>query len=295
MMKTKIIVFLYLIVGLVPYLGAADKVDTQNLYLSILNLVNTFLIISDNQKNIFSQLKKSQSNLPFIFMGLFFLWSIFTIIPAINKAELLIALSEMFTILMALFFLIYHFNKIDKKELIKFIGKIIIFLTSIELISVLSPYFIDIFLNDGPKFQSIEYRGITGNINIMSYSLLLKLPFLLYYFYKRKYSVYYLFILITLISFTILSVLETRSAIISLILISLMTSSFIFIQKRDNKFKILKILFPVILGFIFTSIQNNLIEDKSTVQDRIGTLTNIENDQSINQRLRYYKSTFNSF
>lgn len=295
-MQSKVLAFLYLVVGLVPYFGTADKVDSQVLYLNILNSLNIVLLIISNKKNYISLIQKSIGNMPFLFMGLFFLWSCITIFPAINKVESLISLSEIFTILISLFFLIFHFNNIDKLKIKSYILFIVVIITSLELISIYTPYISDIINNGKPSFQSIEYRGISGNINVMSYSLLLKLPFLVYFFIRDYKSKNIIFILIFLTSYAIINILQTRSAILSLILISILLCSLFYLFFKEIKISTLfkKILFPISLGLILSFIPSS-IENSVNVQDRMGTLLNPQEDTSINERLRYYKAAIRSF
>ena len=80
-MQIRILIFLYALVGLVPYFQALDKVDTQIMYLNVINCLNIFLLFKSNRDKSFEKLQKSLSNLPVVFMGLFFLWSCITIIP----------------------------------------------------------------------------------------------------------------------------------------------------------------------------------------------------------------------
>ena len=113
-MKVKFLIFLYSLVAAVPYFSAADKVDTQMLYLNILNCINIFLLYREFRSNSITELSKSISNIPVVSMTLFFIWSSITIIPAVNKVESLISLSEIFTLLISLIFLIYHFQSLEK-------------------------------------------------------------------------------------------------------------------------------------------------------------------------------------
>ena len=116
MTYSRIIIFLYLLVGALPYFYAADKVDSQMLYLNILNLANLFLIVKNYKKRFLAELINSVSNVPVVFMGLFFLWSAISIIPANNKVESLISLSEILTLLISLVFLIFHFKSLSKQK-----------------------------------------------------------------------------------------------------------------------------------------------------------------------------------
>ena len=292
---SRIIIFLYLLVGALPYFYAADKVDSQMLYLNILNLANLFLIVKNYKKRFLAELINSVSNVPVVFMGLFFLWSAISIIPANNKVESLISLSEILTLLISLVFLIFHFKSLSKQKAEKLIFLLILVLTSAELISVYFPYIKDIFEFGQPSFQSIRYRGMSGNINVMSYSLVLKLPFLIYYLFSSNNFRYYIYLLIILLSYAILSILETRSAILSLTIITAVISFLYYtIQKQRSILSILKkVILPIFIGLLISQIQTNLTS-KSSIQDRMGTLLEIEDDQSISQRFRYISAAFES-
>ena len=291
---SRIIVFFYLLVAL-PYFYAADKVDSQMLYLNILNLANLFLIVKNYKKRFLAELINSVSNVPVVFMGLFFLWSAISIIPANNKVESLISLSEILTLLISLVFLIFHFKSLSKQKAEKLIFILILVLTSAELISVYFPYLKDIFEFGQPSFQSIRYRGMSGNINVMSYSLVLKLPFLIYYLFSSNNFRYYIYLLIILLTYAILSILETRSAILSLTIITAVISFLYYtIQKQRSILSILKkVILPIFIGLLIYQIQTNLTS-KSSIQDRMGTLLEIEDDQSISQRFRYISAAFES-
>ena len=294
-MKSKILLFLYLIVAAVPYFGAADKVDSQILYLNILNCLNIFLFIKNNKGKILNQIKKSISNIPVVFMGLFFIWSFITIIPASNKVESLISLSEIFTLLISLFFLIYHLSSLETKERNRFVLTIIVTITSVELITIIIPYLVEIYFVGKAEFQSLSYRGISGNVNVMSYSLLIKYPFIIYFLYSQKINKYIGYLLLILLTYSILSILQTRSAFISLLLITIILTIVFFIKENFKKINkiFFKILFPLFFSFFLSYIQSNYIADQN-IQDRLETLLNVEEDQSINQRFRYYSSAFKS-
>ena len=135
-------------------------------------------------------------------------------------------------------------------------------------------------LNGSPQFQSLDYRGISGNVNVMSYSLLFKLPFLVYYLFKENNYKYYIYILIILISYAITTILQTRSAILSLILIAFILSVLFYILNNSrNVVKVFKkILLPISLGFILSFAQSNFITS-SNLQQRVSTLLDAEDSQ----------------
>lgn len=298
-MKSRILIFLYLIVGVVPYMYAADKVDTQVLYLNILNIVNIILLIFNKKELISKKIRNSINNIPVICMSLFFAWSSISIYKSINKVESLISLSEIFSLLLALIFLIYHFTNIEKSKRDRLILTVIITLSSIEIISVFTPYFIDITRFGQPVPRSLDYRGISGSVNVMSYSMLLKLPFILYYSITKKFSRFYLIFITVLIIYAVVAIFQTRSALIALLFILIVQTIF-FSRFLDNTFikSIRRLIIPLFLPFlissIFISIQSQVFS-VSSIQDRVQTLSNIENDESVSSRLRYVTHALKSF
>ena len=295
-MRVKFLIFLYSLVAAVPYFSAADKVDTQVLYLNILNCINIFLLCREFRSNSIPGLSKSISNIPVVSMMLFFIWSSITIIPAVNKVESLISLSEIFTLLISLIFLIYHFQSLEKVVRNRLILILILILTSVELISVYTPYFLEIIQNGKPAFQLLSYRGVAGNVNVMSFSLLVKVPFLMYYLHEQKYNRNVLSVLLILITFAILSILQTRSAILSFALVVLMLSFLFYVlNNRRSLIKVLRsIILPILLGIFASSIQSTLTSN-ITAQDRVESLLEIDEDRSIGERLRFYQAAFDSF
>ena len=92
-----------------------------------------------------------------------------------------------------------------------------------------------------------------------------------------------------------MSILETRSAILSLTIITAVISFLYYtIQKQRSILSILKkVILPIFIGLLISQIQTNLTS-KSSIQDRMGTLLEIEDDQSISQRFRYISAAFES-
>ena len=137
---------------------------------------------------------------------------------------------------------------------------------------------------------------ISGNVNVMAYSLLFKLPFL-YYFSERFKKLSWLFIVIaTLIIFTISSILETRSAVLTAIFISIcFFMYYLFDNKKitiKNSLKAFRVvILPLISAFLLSNLASNTF-DKGTVTDRMSTLANLENDTSLGQRFRYFAAAF---
>ena len=150
------------------------------LYLSIINLISVYYLYNKYSSNFGSQISKYLRKTPVFIFFIFFIWTIITIIPAINFQESLIQLTFYFQQFLC-FLLILLFLDNQKYNLDSFFKVIIVFLCLIEIIPPLVPYFSDIIEFGKPNFRSLEYRGITGSLNILAFSLLIKLPFIFYY------------------------------------------------------------------------------------------------------------------
>ena len=300
-MKTNnIFLALYLIVGLVPYFGAADKVVPQVLYLNIVNLIAICYLVYQ-KKNPLKELSESMNNLPFILYFLFFIWSSVTIINSINIAESLATLGELFTLLVTFNFLIYFIRRV--KGLENFIFIAVTSLLTIEIITVLAPYFWEISQTGSPLQRGQIYRGYTGNINILAYVMLIKLPFIIYYQIINKGNKSFNFLLLLSTTYIITAIFATRSAILALFTVLVFIIIFlVYINKTNNhkieylSFKNLfkTILLPVTLGLILNNVSSYAF-DSLNVQDRLSTLNSISEDTSLSQRLTYYKSAVESF
>tara|TARA_B100001063_G_scaffold141402_1_gene132143 strand:- start:38368 stop:40674 length:2307 start_codon:yes stop_codon:yes gene_type:complete len=301
-MKAKhLFLILYMGIGFVPYVGTADKVVPQILYLNLVNLSAIIYVAFILKKNIFKELAESLKNIGSIFFFLFFIWSSITLINSINLSESISTLGEVFTYMVSFIFLIYFISKISNIKSVFFY--IIMSLLIVEVISVLYPYLSEIINIGSPNQRGQMYRGYTGNINVLAYILLIKLPFLVYFQITKQGNYRINFFLILLIVFIISAIFATRSAIISLFIISILMSLFVmYIRQKKKKVSLissLKILYkvlilPVLLGLIINNIESRIFNTTS-FQSRLSTLNNIAEDTSLSQRLRYYGHALKSF
>ena len=211
----------------------------------------------------------------------------------INISESFKILTELFNQLVALIILIFLLSKVQNIE--KLLIYIIPILCLAELISVYIPYVSDIYADGIPQSRVLKYRGFAGNINIMAYFLLFKMPFLLYFIF-RKTNVYLNSFLIIGSLYSIFSILETRSAILTFIFIFLAFFTYLLVFNRKDiiKINVLSILMiPVFISIFLSNILSNYFQTR-TVQEKVASLTELTDDQSLTQRLRYYSAALNS-
>lgn len=138
-------------------------------------------------------------------------------------------------------------------------------------------------------FDRADFTGISMNRNISSFSILLKIPFLIYLVFheninkKVKLSLYFL-IFTSIISITIL---QSRAAIITLLLILIL---FLFYNKKKQRYYNLAFIFLTL--FSLNIIINN---DSSYLRSKSISISSISYDNSFNNRVDYAKIAFNLF
>ena len=130
----KSLIFCYLLIGLVPYLGAADKIHPQSLYLSILNITCLCILYFKSSKELFKGLKYSVSHKPSLFYFAFVIFSIVSLFQSVNIRQSFIGLSEIFSQFLALLILIFLLSKINNLK--KLFFQYVILLSSIELVQL---------------------------------------------------------------------------------------------------------------------------------------------------------------
>jgi len=295
----KFFIFLFLMVGFIPNFEASDRSATQALYLSILNLLTYFyLFLNKERRNNF--LDSVQTNYYFLFIFLFFLWSLITSPFAINQTESLRVLTEFGPILVAILPIYYFLNTgINNKT--SFIINLIPVFLFFEIAAIIIPYLIDLN-QDAIISRSSRYAGVTGNINIAAFSIVLKLPFVWHHLFKSestKLKRIMCMVIYTAGLFSIFSIHETRGAMLSVLLIIISTALFYVFKslRLNNKIVFLVKRFSLLLLPLFLVLSLNyyqgVLTEKITVFNRLETLQTLQ-DGSSQERLRYYGQALSS-
>ena len=166
-----------------------------------------------------------------------------------------------------------------------------------ELFFSASTFFQIIFLTDYDFSYSNLLKGVTGNKNITSSILAIKLPFLLYLFHISKKNLHkFLLFLVYSLTIIILFALSSRAVYISLTLFS--SGLFIFLLSIYSKKNIRKPVTHILLFHFFALIISftyfqSILPPNSNVSlfSRAVTINTL--DTSTNQRLSYYKLAIN--
>ena len=166
-----------------------------------------------------------------------------------------------------------------------------------ELFFSASTFFQIIFLTDYDFSYSNLLKGVTGNKNITSSILAVKLPFLLYLFHISKKNLHkFLLFLVYSLTIIILFALSSRAVYISLTLFS--SGLFIFLLSIYSKKNIRKPVTYILLFHFFALIISftyfqSILPPNSNASlfSRAVTINTL--DTSTNQRLSYYKLAIN--
>lgn len=299
----KIIIVLYLVVGAVPILGALDKVVTQWVYLNTINTVSLIVFLI-NDKSLKKEYIFNKSSILFFCL---FLWSAISSFFAINKMESLVVLSQLFAMVISFFISLICLSNI--KNGFNFISNVISIFLIFELALIFSPFIkgnIDLDL----IFQrSSLFLGFAANVNITAFSLLYKIPFLIYSLVQLRQIRGVFLVIISLTIFSLIffasgTLNSTRGAILTYTLISpllLIVSTIIYFKYQKSKFSLISITYflSLILSYPLNSfISESLNKSESNISSRISTLTALvdeeqQKDGSLNQRINFYSQAFN--
>ncbi|MDC0486278.1 O-antigen ligase family protein [Flavobacteriaceae bacterium] len=294
-MKTFLNYFLllsYLCIGFLGPFGAVDRIASQYLLLGIINISSIFYFVWEglNEKYIL-QLK---TNKPFLIFVLFFLWSLISIIYSIDKTQTLISLVRLFVIIATTASIILHVSKIEKlKNLFIFI-----FLPVIT-IQFLYPFeaLLDIISKIGffNFSMSNDLETFTPNKNITAAIIACHLPFVfILYSYVNSKKVYLIGLVSIIIFIGVVDIifLSARASLLGLFgsLFFVYIICLVFKKKLSKKLHLFSLI--LILAAIFSNFYLGSANSAS-LNKRIASI-NLE-DQSANQRMRYYKHGITHF
>ena len=298
----KIILVLYLFVGIVPNMEAIDKVVTQWLYLNVLNtivLATLFTLKID--------IKKYFLNKSSLLFTLLFLWSLLSIFFTINKVESLVVLSQLFALTISFIILLICFSKIENA--FKYFSTIITFYLIIELIRIYLPFSNSDFDLSLIFKRSSYFLGFAANVNITAFSILYKIPFFIYTIFNLKKIktaglIFLCLMVFSLVFFASGTLNSTRGAILTYSLLSpvlLVLATMLYFKLKQKRLLIISLTYflALVLSFPINSfVSDYLDQSESNLSNRVSSLVSLidqerETDTSINQRLAFYSQALN--
>jgi len=301
--KTKIILYLILslygLIGYSPYFKAIDQVAPQWLELSILNVLTLlFFQFNNSSKSTLNHLFKSFKNPIVISLLCFSVWGLISFTYAINTSEVIIKFSQWINVILSIS-IVYVIIKELKINFFNF-SVFMSILLSIEVFASMKQFFELIQIRDFEFGLAGNIKGLTGNKNITSASIAIKIPFLINILWSAKKQLVILVSSVLLfISYLDLIFLSSRAVYISILSVNILIFLFYFIFKKfqltdyNLGLKNLLLSLGIFLGSLTFSVIYLGEDNSANVTKRIQTI-NFE-DESTNDRIRYYNHAISHF
>ena len=278
----RVFIVLIAITFIIPGFLSIDQVFPEFTYLSFIQgliLLYNILIKKSSLFNIIFSNKSLIAFLLFLIMGA---------ISSINSTNFQLSIIEFvcfFTFFLTFLNSIILFEGEEKK--IKFFVILFTSLLSVESLKVLERVYLVYDFNN-PLLRSPYYAGFSSNVNVTAFSILFKLPVLIYFYQNsaKKYIHKILASFLFLISVSSIFILYSRAAILSLFLIISLYTLFILLRKRQYILKPISIILILIVSYglnraLFVNANSDIIA-------RVTTYDINKSDSSINTRLGYY-------
>jgi len=266
-----------------------DRIMPQFLFLSILNTLTFAHLLRNNL--LLTTINSALKEKIIICYSLFIAVCFVSIFFAINISESIVSFSQYLTYLLS-FIAIYSISKSIGKIFLKcfiFFSVSALFIESSSIVYNA----IDRVLIDEQVFKRDNFllRTFTGNINIAANSIVSKIMvvYLIIYTYKDKRLVYLSYVLL-FIAFSALFILLTRSAFLSLALLTLVMISFNYKKIFTRSVPLVVV---VLIGYFFVNTTFNT-ENPDEISSRINSIALNTEDDSINERLGYYSDATKS-
>ena len=283
------IIILYLCIGFIPNWQAVDKIAPQWLVMSCLNLISIAYFIN-SRKFLESPLALTiKSKLSLVYIA-FLTWATGSLIYSINSTEVIVNLARQLNVFLMFFSIcILTFNLKNKSS---FLSWVIMIILSIELYAVFNEAIE--MVNSLGTIKGSQLKGVTANRNITAFSIVIKVPFVLYLIHINK-KIWIKFLIGGIIgaAFIAISIIQSRASFIAVLLIfisSVVLHTTLYlkkIKKINNLIQIGYVLIPLLLAVLIN--QTILSTKGADAVSRAATISLSKNDGSINQRLRYYE------
>ncbi|APG64191.1 hypothetical protein LPB136_01880 [Tenacibaculum todarodis] len=282
---SKIILLLYLVVGLSPKVVEIEYEGFQWLYFSVLNIISLGFIYS--QKDILKPFNIGKSTKQFfLIFFLFFIASLVSIFQATIVSESLVHISRLINVIVATF-VVFTLVKSNPKDFFGFVSKVCVVLLAYNSFVTLE-YFIGNYRK--PRTQELykNFLHYYGNINIFTASLVVKLPFALYLFLNCKNKIWKYFSL--LIAFTTLLSLYfsgSRTAILSIVVIFIITvgTRLFLLKNKSKKENIVNLTCLILLPIFSMLLMLNVNRiDKSKMNSLKSSFGFVSNDYKKKER-----------
>ena len=278
-----LIALLILSVLFTPQGNIIDRDAWQWLFLSVVNLgalsYNLFLTLK-------GELKPLKTPISLKILSILFLWAVVSILYSLSFQAAVIDLSRFFIYIISFYNLLIVFNEVEIS--FKQLSYLFTVLFIIEIFFSFKPLFEIISQGSFQNYDANLLEGIASNVNITSFSIALKVPFLIYLYYNEKSNfLRVIFITLIILCYVLLNLTDTRAITLTNYFILLII--FLFGIINLNKKVFLKSTILILIIFFSFNLPSLINSKRSDKNQELISLTRT-NDESSNQRIRYYKA-----
>ena len=267
---------LYLVVNLIPLMGAIDEMGPQWFYLGVINVTIALFLFFKNKSYHEAITSIIGSTFGILFV-LFILYVGASYFYSINQTEMLVCFARFMTTAIAFFNLAVLIKK-DTNVI-----RIIIIILTLGLL-VDSFYTVSSFFNKPIEMANydafiLSIKGNASNKNIWAASIAIKIPFCLYLVYELKSKWKYFFMAILTLAIMSIVIMSTRSTYVSVslyVFFFLVLAAIEMIRKQLKIESVLKVLIPVAIGVVFATLSINAVNKQFDKENR-GTFASIGN------------------
>lgn len=289
---SKFLVLIPFLILILPTFSSIDRISDQYFYLSIYIVVSFIWVLATNYtSDIINRIIYFFKTPQVIgYLG-FILFCFVSIYFAENKTESIVTLSQLLTIFFT--FLIILFLSKSINQPIHFLFQCFYVILILELVVCLVPLYQDI-QNFQIEGRSMRYIGLMSNINITSFSLLYKIPVLLYFIEKHTSKISRLFNYIIFFNLIlVVLILGSRASFIAILFFGIfwVYEQISSLKNKNYKSKPLILIGLIIAAIVFNQYISNKSGGRSDLIKRTESITLINSDSSIKQRLSYYQAS----
>jgi O-antigen ligase/tetratricopeptide (TPR) repeat protein len=284
-----LMLILYLCIGFIPNWQAVDKIAPQWLVMSILNMLSLLYFFSKKTSLAATFTINLKSRLTLTYIG-FILWAFGSLAYAINPTEVLVNLSRQLNVFLMFFsmgILLYSL-----KNKVRFVSWVITLILGVELYAVFNDAFE--MINTTGTINSGALKGITANRNITAFSIAIKIHFVLFLIYleKKTWIKWVLAAGVTL-SLIALSMIQSRASFLAVgftTIAYLLLHTVLYFKVNKKWTQLMQVGYLILSLLIAILVNQTLLSSKGAdALSRAATISVSTNDDSINQRLRYYE------
>ncbi|MDB2342421.1 O-antigen ligase family protein [Flavobacteriaceae bacterium] len=267
----------------IPQGNIIDREAWQWLYLSAINLGALMYNLYMTLKGTLKPLKTPISLKIFLIL---LLWASVSVLYSLSFQVTVIDLSRFFIYIISFYNLLIVFNEVEIS--FKQLSYLFIVLFIIEIFFSYAPLYELISQGAFQNYDANLLEGIASNVNITSFSIALKVPFIIYLFYNEKSNfLRAIFICLLILGYILLNFLNTRAITLTNYFILIVILGFSIINYNKKVFLKSVIL---ILTIFFSFNLPTFLDDNRNEKNKELIASTKDNDQSSNQRLRYYKA-----